>query len=143
LEQKLVDEPVADVLGNLVVLVHRADEKLQHEHHEEVGEGLAQVEAADGFLSGVGGAPEHEDVAEVDEREAGADGEIPAIDQIVLHAEQEDVAVFGEGGEHGESGRGNGVLTQSREGAKGAEFYGRPQNAPATRRPTSSGRSGR
>jgi hypothetical protein len=89
LQEKLVDEAVADVLAYLVVLVEGPDEELQDEDHDEVRERLPERKAADGRVRREDGPPEDEDDDQVEEPEHAADREVPAVDQVALQPDQE------------------------------------------------------
>ena len=96
----LVDQAHADLLADLVVLVEGADEELQEEDRGEVGERLAQVEAAHLLPPGEGGSPEDEDRREVEQGEEPAHGEVPPVHEAALQPEEEGLAVLAGGAQH-------------------------------------------
>ena len=92
----MVDETVPDFFANEVVFVEGADEKLEDEQGEEVGDRLVEGEAADLVTALISGGPEDINEGEVEEREGGADSEVPPVNETALEADEEDVAVLGE-----------------------------------------------
>jgi len=74
--------------------------ELDDDQCDEVGEGLAEVETADGRVAGIGGTPEDENHHEVEKRKKATDGEVRPVDQVALQADGKGGVVFGQGGEH-------------------------------------------
>jgi len=96
LEQELADVALADVGGNLpVVLVHRR----QHVHHGDqeiienhLGRGVAGERRP--ALLGIDGAPERQHGEQRDEAEQRARQVIDAVRQVVLDPDADDMPVF-------------------------------------------------
>ena len=99
-QQKLIDQPVADFLADLIVLVEGTDEELEDQQRDKISQRLVQVESADLIRAGERRSPEDEDAGEVEKRKKAADQKVPAVDEVALQPDEKGVPVFVEGGEH-------------------------------------------
>ena len=96
-QQKLADVPLADVRGDLpVILIHRR-EHIHHRHHQIVKDHLRLGET--GMAPGPGvarvdGAPQREHGEERDETEQRPGQVVEPVGQVVLQPNVDDVQVF-------------------------------------------------
>ncbi len=102
LEQERVDAALADVLGDLeVVLVWRGG-RVDQDHEDEVGHHALEGVARERLLAGEGGLPEEDRAEQRHEAHRHAEQEVPAVDELGLHPEVEDLGLEAErGGAHG------------------------------------------
>lgn len=93
LEQKRVDAPVANVLGDLEIVLVRHRQRVDQNQRDEVGHHAGEGVAREGLLPGEDRVPKKNRAEQRHETDQHAQQKIPAIDQIALHAEVENLGL--------------------------------------------------
>ena len=102
LEEQRVDPAFADVLRDLEIVLARHGEGVDEDQRDEVGDHAGEGVAGEGFLAGEDGVPEEDRAEQRDEANEHAEEKIPAVDEVALDPQVEDLGLEAKRGDHGE-----------------------------------------